>query len=100
MAPGNIVEVDPSFTPDGRRSLFNTFNGEFEAIWSMKLDGTERRLIKTGPTADPNVSPNGRRLAFMGFDGTAGGPGAVHQRRRREQPDAAHAVQLQRRLQA
>jgi Tol biopolymer transport system component len=68
-APGNIVEVDPSFMPDGRRLVFNTFNGENEAIWSMKLDGTDRRLIKTGPTADPNVSPDGRRLAFMGFNG-------------------------------
>ena len=67
-ASGNIVEVDPSFTPDGQRLVFNTYNGEFEAIWSIKLDGTHRRLIKTGPTADPNVSPDGRRLAFMGFN--------------------------------
>jgi Tol biopolymer transport system component len=72
-APGNIVEVDPSFTPDGQRIVFNTFDGEFEAIWSMKLDGTDRRLVKTGPTADPNVSPDGRSLSFLGFDGTPGG---------------------------
>jgi Tol biopolymer transport system component len=67
-APGNIVEVDPSFTPDGRRLVFNTFNGDVEAIWSVKLDGTDRRLIKTGRTADPNVSPDGHRLGFMGFN--------------------------------
>ncbi len=68
-APGNIVEVDPSFTPDGRRIVFNTYNGEVEDLWSMKLDGTDRRLIKTGAAADPNVSPDGRRIAFMDFNG-------------------------------
>ena len=68
-APGNIIEVDPSFTPDGRRLVFIshnlTPNGEVEILWSMKLDGTDRRLIKTGTTSDPNVSPDGRRIAFL-----------------------------------
>jgi Tol biopolymer transport system component len=68
-APGNIIEVDPSFTPDGRRLVFITNNGGDDAIWSMKLDGTGRRLIKTGGTADPNVSPDGRRIAFLSFNG-------------------------------
>ena len=27
LAPGNIVEVDPSFTPDGRRLYFNVADG-------------------------------------------------------------------------
>ena len=68
-APGNIIEVDPSFTPDGRRLVFSTNNGGDDALWSMKLDGTDRRLIKTGATADPNVSPDGRRIAFLSFNG-------------------------------
>jgi Tol biopolymer transport system component len=68
-APGNIIEVDPSFTPDGHRLIFITNNGGDDAIWSMKLDGTDRRLIKTGGTADPNVSPDGRRIAFLSFNG-------------------------------
>ncbi len=67
-APGNIVEGDPSFTPDGRRLVFVTFNGQVEATWSMKLDGTDRRLITTAGGPDPNVSPDGRRLAFLGFN--------------------------------
>jgi Tol biopolymer transport system component len=67
--PGNIVEADPSFTPDGRRLVFTTFNGEVEGLWSMRLDGTDRHLIKTGAAADPNVSPDGRRVAFMDFNG-------------------------------
>jgi Tol biopolymer transport system component len=68
-APGNLVEVDPSFTPDGRRLVFNTYNGEVEGLWSMRLDGTDRRLIKTGAAVDPNVSPDGRQVAFMDFSG-------------------------------
>ncbi|HEY6888663.1 MAG TPA: hypothetical protein VI300_12815 [Solirubrobacter sp.] len=68
-APGNLFEADPSFTPDGRHILFDTFNGEVEALWSMKLDGSDRRLIKTGSAVDPNVSPDGRRVAFMDFNG-------------------------------
>src|SRR3954470_9204576 len=68
-APGNVFEGDPSFTPDGRRIVFGTFNGEVEGLWSMKLDGTDRRLIKTGAAVDPNVSPDGRRVAFMDSNG-------------------------------
>jgi Tol biopolymer transport system component len=68
-APGNIIEVDPSFTPDGRRLVFLTNNGGDDALWSMKLDGTDRRLIKTGGASDPNVSPDGRRIAFVSFNG-------------------------------
>ena len=69
VAPGNIVEADPSFTPDGRRLVFTTYNGEVEGLWSMNLDGSGRRLIKPGSAVDPNVSPDGRRIAFMDFNG-------------------------------
>jgi|tagenome__1003787_1003787.scaffolds.fasta_scaffold20898654_2 Tol biopolymer transport system component len=68
-APGNALEGDPSFTPDGRRLVFRTINGDVEAQWSMKRDGTDRRLMRTEATADPNVSPDGRRLAFLSFNG-------------------------------
>lgn len=67
--PGNIVEVDPSFTPDGRRIVFSTYDGSVEGLWSMRLDGSDRRLIKTGAAIDPNVSPDGRRVALMDFNG-------------------------------
>jgi Tol biopolymer transport system component len=68
-APGNLYEDDPSFTPDGRRLIFHSFDGAVEGIWSMKLDGTDHRLLLTVSSADPNVSPDGRRLAFMGANG-------------------------------
>jgi Tol biopolymer transport system component len=70
--PG-VIEADPSFTPDGRRIVYDTFNGVVEATWSMRLDGTDRRLITEAGGPDPQVSPNGRRLAFLGFNGEPGG---------------------------
>ena len=100
IAPGNIVEADPSFTPDGRRLLFNTFNGSAEALWSMKLDGTDRRPITNGPTVDPNVSPDGRRLAFMTFNDDPGGQALFTSGVDGSNPTAHHPVQLQRRRQA
>jgi Tol biopolymer transport system component len=69
QAPGDLFEGEPSFMPDGRRIVFGTFNGEVESLWSSKLDGTDRRLIKAGSAVDPNVSPDARRVAFMDFNG-------------------------------
>ena len=99
-APGNIIEVDPSFTPDGRRLVFLTNNGGDDAIWSMKLDGTDRRLIKTGGASDPNVSPDGRRIAFVSFNGEPFGTALSTSSIDGSEPLPAHALQLQRGLQA
>ena len=66
-APGTF-EGDPSFTPDGDRLLIDRFDGETGALWSMRLDGSDRR-VTAASGADPNVSPDGRRLAFLGLDG-------------------------------
>ena len=57
-------EGDPSFTPDGTRIVFERFvpDTNDDAIWSMKVDGTDRRgSIRPGGATDPNVSPDGRR---------------------------------------
>ena len=72
-APGHLIEVDPSFMPDGRRIVFGSYNGVVETTWSMKLDGTDRRRITDMSGTDPNVSPDGRRLAFLHFNGEPGG---------------------------
>jgi Tol biopolymer transport system component len=66
----NVCEGDPTFTPDGKRIIFDRFDpaaGD-EAFWSMDLEGNNRQRI--GPCcADPTVSPDGKRLSFVGFNG-------------------------------
>jgi Tol biopolymer transport system component len=67
--PGGC-EGDPSFTPDGSRLVYLRFDPatDDEAVWSMNLDGSDRRRI-TAPDVgapDPNVSPDGGTVSFLG----------------------------------
>ena len=70
--PG-ICEGEPSFTPDGSRLVFERYDAatNVDALWSMKLDGSDRQMIIAPPNGatDPNVSPDGRTLSFVGFNG-------------------------------
>ena len=82
LLPGspNICEGEPSFTPDGKRIVFERFDIDTgdDAVWSMKVDGTGRRRIidpfPSGFATDPNVSPHGQTLSFVGWDGALVGP--------------------------
>jgi Tol biopolymer transport system component len=70
----NLCEGAPSFTPDGKRIVFEQFNLDtFEdAIWIMRLDGSDRRFITIGTgsgVTDPSVSPDGGTLSFIDFNG-------------------------------
>ena len=67
--PGGC-EADPSFTPDGSRLVYERYDPatDDDAVWSMNLDGTDRRRI-TAPNvgaADANVSPDGGTVSFLG----------------------------------
>ena len=73
-APNSFFQgvADPAFTPDGTRIVFEGFDGSEDAIWSVKLDGSDRRHITSGPccgVTDPNVSPDGQTISFVGFNG-------------------------------
>jgi len=67
-APPGTFEGQPSFMPDGRRVLFTQFNGEEEATWIMRLDGSGRTRITAGPgdATDPNAAPDGRAFSYVG----------------------------------
>lgn len=67
--PGGC-EADPSFTPDGSRLVYERYDPatDDDAVWSMNLDGSDRRRI-TAPNVgapDPNVSPDGGTVSFLG----------------------------------
>ena len=70
----NGFEGAPSFTPDGKRILFERF--EFnpccdDAIWSMDLDGDDRQRIIGPPNGatDPEVAPDGEKFSLVVFNG-------------------------------
>jgi Tol biopolymer transport system component len=63
----DICEGAPTFSPDGARLFYEAYTGHLDSINSMRLDGTDRRMISNcegrGATA-PEVSPDGRLLAM------------------------------------
>ena len=70
----NGCEGQASFTPDGRRIVFERYDDitNVDAIWSMDLNGGDRRQITTGTAGvtDPNVSPDGKTVSYIDYDGT------------------------------
>ncbi len=72
LTAGHCVDAQPSFTPDGNRVVYESFDcASDDAIFSRALDGSDVRRINTpfpdGAT-DPNVSPDGSLLSFIRFD--------------------------------
>jgi TolB protein len=77
LANGDVCEASPTFSADGTRIFYEGYNGKRrDAIYSMNLNGGDRRLITAcegrGVT-DPETSADGTMLSFTCFskDGAA-----------------------------
>lgn len=71
LANGDQCEGSPTFSADGHRIFYAGFDGvSREAIFSMKLNGTDRHMVTAcegqGVT-DPEVSPDGTMLSITCF---------------------------------
>ena len=66
----DVCETDPSFLPNGGYVLYERYDPTIDddAIWTMRVDGTERRRILGGGVADVNASPDGTRITFKSGD--------------------------------
>jgi Tol biopolymer transport system component len=76
LANGDQCEGASAFSADGQRLFYEGYNGKHrDAIWSMNLDGSDRRLVTAcegrGAT-DPEPSPDGKMLAFTCYSRSGG----------------------------
>ena len=71
----DLCQTDPAFSADGERLVYERYDpvADVDAIWSMKVDGSDKHLLTLAGGADANVSPDGTRVSFK-----AGPFGALH----------------------
>ena len=66
IADGLAWEVQPRFSPDGRRIAFTSDRGGGDNIWLMNADGSDKRQVskeKFRLLTQPTWSPDGRFIA-------------------------------------
>lgn len=55
----------PSWSPDGKRIAFTSYDPAASAIWTITPDGSD--LKKVGPGIDSIYAPDGRHIYFVSF---------------------------------
>jgi len=62
----SVNDIDPAWSPDGRKIAFARFNGTYYEIWTMNADGSgQTAVVQLGKsTTHPTWSPAGNKLLF------------------------------------
>ncbi|TMJ13954.1 MAG: amidohydrolase, partial [Alphaproteobacteria bacterium] len=66
IAAGIPFEMQPRFSPDGRRIAFTSDRGGGDNIWTMAVDGSDKRQVTKETFTllnNPSWSPDGRYIA-------------------------------------
>ena len=64
---GSMLDMNPSFSPDGRSILFTSRRNGSADIYRVGVDGSRLERLTDDPAFDDQavMSPDGRRVAFV-----------------------------------
>ena len=67
LLEGSILDMNPSFTPDGRSVIFTARRNGSADIYRVRVDGSGLERLTDDPAFDDQavMSPNGRDIAFV-----------------------------------
>jgi uncharacterized repeat protein (TIGR01451 family) len=61
---GPTTDIEPSWSPDGKRILFRRYTNNFEGVYVINADGTNLRKLFNFPVPEPSWSADGLSIVF------------------------------------
>ena len=64
---GNVIDVSPDFSADGKMLCFNSNRSGSQQIYTVNIDGSKLKRLSFGQGryATPKISPDGKWIAFI-----------------------------------